>query len=191
MAKIAQVVANGAVTNCFLVDDAATLSNGAISLPNGETISPGVGETFFIQTGAGIGWAVSGGSLVAPTPAPVTYTKDDLVAYANAYQWRLATSGHNVSIGGTSYLFPTDDVSLSLMTGKAVRLQMSGAPTSVDWQLPSGFVTISAADFLTCAAALADWVQSTFEALRPVLAAISAGTITTEAAVGAASWPTP
>jgi hypothetical protein len=192
--QIVQEVVGGVVVNTLLVDAAATLSGGVLSLPGGATMSPPTGSSFMIQPGAGIGWTLSGGALIAPAaptlPAPTTA---QLLAYANAKQWTLATGGHNVTIEGTSYLFATDPTSLALITGNALRLQQSGAPTSVLWQFSStgAFVTISAADFLTTADNIADWVQSTFAALETVMAAITAATITTEAAIDAAAWPAP
>jgi hypothetical protein len=51
------------------------------------------------------------------------------------------------------------------------------------------FTTIAAADFLTAATTIADFVQSTFNTLATVLSVISAGTITTFAEIHSASWP--
>ena len=191
MAKF-QVIKNGGCVNLLSVDDSATLVQGSVTLADSSVLAPPDGATIMNQPGAEIGWVVSGDVLIAPVePPPPPMTKIQLFEYANALQWRLATGGHQISIGGTSYLFPTDSMSLSLMTGKAVRLQLPGAPTSVDWQVPSGYVTFSASDFLTCAAALADWMQATFEALKPVLAAIQSGLTTTTGQIDAAIWPTP
>lgn len=113
----------------------------------------------------------------------------DPAAYANAKQWALATGGYTVTIGGTPIVFPTDPVSMGLITGKAARLAQPNPPTSFEWQTPTGFISIPAAEFLGAATAVADFVQATFTALAAVLAAIEAGTITTIAAVDAAAWP--
>lgn len=116
----------------------------------------------------------------------------DLTAYANAKQWKIAVGGHSVTINGAAVFFATDETSFSLITGKAARLQLSGAPASVDWQTgPTTFVTIAAADFIAAAANVADWMQSTWDVLKQVLAAITAGTITTMAQVDSPPSPIP
>lgn len=124
-----------------------------------------------------------------PSTGIAAPTKASLADYANAKQWALATGGHNVTIDGTSYLFATDPTSLSLIAGKALRLQQANAPASVAWQFASGFATIAAADFVSASINIADWVQSTFTILETVLAAITSGSITTQDQIDAASWP--
>ena len=179
------------VDNALLFDNATTFVGGVITTPDGIFPAAPSGESYMQQEGAGVGWKLVSGALVRPPARALpVLSKDQLSAYANAFQWRHATGGHNVTIGGSPHLFATDNVSLSLMTGKAVRFMQPGAPTSVNWQIASGFVTISAADFAAAADNIADWVQSTFDALGVVLAAITAGTITTAAEVDAATWPT-
>jgi len=190
MSKIIQLVQGGVVANVLQFDDTAVLSGGVLTV-GGMPFAAPAGGTFMQQDGARKGWELSGGVLVAPTVIAPTLTADELVAYANAKQWALATGGHTVTVGGAAYLFPSDVTSMALMTGKVLRLQLPSAPTTVDWQLPSGFVTFAAADFITASAAIADFVQSTFAALQPVLAAIAAATMTTTAQIDAASWPTP
>lgn len=113
----------------------------------------------------------------------------DPLAYANAKQWALAVGGYTITISGTPIQFQTDPVSMGLITGKAARLAQPNPPASFDWQTPTGFVTIAAADFLAAATAIADFVQSTFTALAVVQAAIASGQITTIAGVDAAAWP--
>lgn len=186
-----QHVTNNVVDNVFLVDDASTLVNGVLTTPDGPFPAPQSGEVYMSQAGAGIGWTLSGGVLSAPAVTPRVLSKTELAAYANELQWRLATGGHTVSVAGTPRRFATDLTSQALITGKAVRFEQASPPASVAWQFESGFVTISAADFLTAAVAIADWVQSTFDALPAVLAAIASGSITTTAQVDSASWPTP
>ena len=191
MSKRFQVIEGGVVVNVLSFDDTAQLSGNSINVTGQPTFPAPDGTTLNAQDGAGIGWLWNGTALVAPTRTEPTRTRDELTLFANSYQWNLASGGHNVTVAGASRLFTTDDVSLSLMTGKAVRLMQAGAPTNVVWQMPGEFITINAADFLTLASAIADWVQSTFDALPAVLAAIQAGTITTFSQVKSASWPTP
>jgi hypothetical protein len=131
-------------------------------------------------------WTEQGG--FAP-PAPIVPTKNELSAYANKKQWELATGGFTATVAGTPCTFETDTISQGLITGKAVRFAQVNPPASVDWQFATGFVTISASDFMTAAIAVADFVQSTFDALKTVFAAIQADTITDTAGVDAAAWP--
>lgn len=124
-----------------------------------------------------------------PPTGLTTPTTATLAAYANAKQWALATSGYTITVNSAPLVFPSDVVSMGLITGKAARLAQPNPPVSFDWQTPTGFVTIAAADFISVATQIADFVQSTFTALAVVFAAIEAGTITTTAEVDAASWP--
>ena len=131
-----------------------------------------------------------------PASGLVPPTQAQLIAYANAKQWALATGGYTTSltpVGGSgpqSITFPTDDVSLGLINGKVARFAYANPPTSTDWQTgPATFVDISAADFPIAAAQIADFIQSSFDAVKPILAAIAAGTITTTAQIDAAAWP--
>jgi hypothetical protein len=119
-------------------------------------------------------------------PGVVVQTVQGLTGYANAKQWSLATAGFTVPIGGKNITFTTDEISMALITGKAVRFMQPGAPASTQWQTgPTTFITIAAADFLTAATAIADFMQSTFDKLAVVLSGIAAGTITTKAGVDA------
>lgn len=186
-----QMVQGGVVANVLLFDDGAALNGNAVALPDGSTFTPPEGATLMAQAGANIGWTLSGGTLGAPAqgnpPAP---TKPQLTAYANALQWGLASGGVTITVAGTPRLWNTDPISLSLITGMAVRLTHGlSPPATVDWQFAAAFVTISAADFMLAATAVSDWILSTFVVLKAVLAAIEAGSISTFAQVDSASWP--
>lgn len=116
--------------------------------------------------------------------------KSSLVEYANIKQWALATGGFTVTIEGVERTFATDTVSQSLITGKALRLQQPNPPVTVGWQFgAASFVSISAANFMSAAILIADFVQATFDTLNGVMAGIANGTITTAAQVDAAAWP--
>lgn len=105
----------------------------------------------------------------------------DLVAYANAKQWELATSGYTTTIGGKSLTFATDINSQALLGGKVARLGQANPPTSVNWQFETGFVTLAAADFVAAAIKIADFVQATFDALKTIEAEIAASPPTIKA----------
>ena len=121
-------------------------------------------------------------SLAAPTQAL-------LAAYANAKQWALATDGFTVTIASMARIFPTDVVSMGLITGKAARVGQPSPPATINWQFSDGFVSITAAEFLAAATQVADFVQATFDALEPILASIADGSTTTTTQVDAAAWP--
>lgn len=137
------------------------------------------------STTAAIGDTYSNGTFTPPAP-----TQAQLVAYANGKQQALMTGGYTITLPEGTITFATDISSMSLITGKAVRLQQANAPASVDWQTgPTTFTTIVAADFITAATDIADFVQATFDALQPIFSGIAAGTITATAQIDAATWP--
>ncbi len=161
-------------------------------LEKGYTAWPWPKDEFGAVTTTALDAALAVCGLPATGLTPPTTAQ--LIAYANAKQWALATGGYTVTltpVGGsaTALLWATDPISQALVTGKAVRLQQTGAPTSTVWQFPTGFETLAAADFIAVAMQIADFVQATFTALEPVLAAIAAGTITAAAQIDAAAWP--
>lgn len=133
------------------------------------------------------GWTYDGTTYAAPVVPPPTQA--ELLAYANGKQWNLATGGYTVTVNSAPLVFASDVVSMGLITGKAARLAQPNPPASFVWQTPTGFISIAAASFISVATQLADFVQSTFDALEPVQASIVSASITTFAAVDAATWP--
>ena len=151
-----------------------------------QVFGEALGSTFVACDGTvQQGWTYDGHSFSAPPPPPPP-TAEDLIAYANGVQWQKATGGYTKTVGGASLTFPTDATSQALITGKAVRLGQPNPPATVDWQFPTGFVTMQAADFLADAVKIADFVQATFDTLKTVMTEITAGTITTTAQIDAA-----
>jgi hypothetical protein len=173
--------------------------------PAGFVFSSAAGNYVPLDDPAYRAWLATGKSpvptsteagLIATLAARGIYadTKLGLIAYANAKQWALATGGYTATINGAKIAFPTDESSQQLIAAKVVRLQEANAPASINWQVPSGFVAIAAADFRTVATAIADFVQATFDALESVLAAINSGQIANREAVdipppGLRAWP--
>lgn len=118
----------------------------------------------------------------------------ELLAYANAKQWALATGGFVYTPpGGSPYpRFVTTVDALSLMAGKVQRLDQPSPPVSFLWQFDAvTFVAIPAADFTAAAVACADFVQETFDTLAEVTARIvgPGADIATFADIDAATWP--
>jgi hypothetical protein len=168
----------------------AYIQNGSVlATVDQDTVPPEVPGFEIVEApdGTTIGMVFADGAF-GPAPAPV-YSKEDLLSYANGKQWSLATGGYEVTVGGNALVFATDALSQGLITGKALRLQQANAPATVRWQFASGYEEISAADFLAVSIKIADFIQSTFDALQPVLASIAAGTITDPAGVDSAAWP--
>ena len=67
--------------------------------------------------------------------------------------------------------------------------QLPGAPATFNWQSTNEFVTLTGAQVVSMAIAIAIYIQHTFTALNTVTASIKAGTITTTAQVDAFAWP--
>lgn len=127
-------------------------------------------------------------------PTPFALSTMDLLAYANAKQWALATGGFVYTPpGGSPYpRFATTVDALSLMAGKVQRLDQPSPPVSFLWQFDAvTFVAIPAADFTAAAVACADFVQETFDTLAEVTARIvgPGADIATFADIDAATWP--
>jgi hypothetical protein len=68
--SIAQIIMAGVVVNVIAVDPAAVISSDGLKItwPGGEFDAP-AGSKFMAQAGAGIGWTLVSGVLIAP-PAP-------------------------------------------------------------------------------------------------------------------------
>lgn len=118
------------------------------------------------------------------------YPAGMLTTYANAKQWGLAIGGYTITLSGVVCTFQSYPESMTLITGKAVRLGQPNPPATIEWQFATGSVTLSAADFMLAANAMADFVQATFDTLlTEVLPGLAVGTITTRAQIDAAAWP--
>ena len=119
------------------------------------------------------------GVTIAPyVPPPV-----DLVAYSTDKRWRVETGG--ISFNGI--LVPTDDRAKLLLLGAATNM----APGSSAPLIVAGvnYGTLTDVQFKAINAAVIAHVQATFSVLASVLAAITAGTITTTQQIDFAAWP--
>ena len=118
--------------------------------------------------------------------------KSRLVNYANTYQWNLATGGFTMTIDTVPRKFATDAESQSLIDSTAHRLEQADGPATVDWQFDTHVVvTVQAADFISAASKIMDFVHATFSTLQNVMAGIDAGTILSEGDIDNAAWPEP
>lgn len=187
-----QVIENSAVINVIAVPDGASVAEDGASVAWGAgevgvTIDAPANGRFMMQDGAGIGWLLADSALVAPAEPVAAASPEQLVAYANAAQWRCATGGYQMTIAGDLIPFSTSEVAMNMIAGKVARLGQPGAPVTVNWQIgPTSFQEIAAADFIAASIEIADFVQATFDALPPIFAGIADGTITTTAQIDAA-----
>lgn len=121
---------------------------------------------------------------------PAAYTAD-LITYANARQWAVATGGYRYTptTGGNPIDFATTEASIAVMNAAYNRLSAPNPPTSVRWQTgPTSFSAIPSATFKSAAVAVFDFVQATFDALYSTLTQIQAGSLTTFEQIDAL-WP--
>lgn len=115
-------------------------------------------------------------------PAPGTYSKGQLIAYANAKQSALSASGTSVNVGTTDtpqmIHADTDPGSLALLSGAATVAGVNPSQT-FHW-VPANDqpITLTAAQITALFIAVSAFIQSTFSALASVIAAINSGTIT-------------
>lgn len=138
-----------------------------------------------------LAWLEAGGG---PTPISsmdelaqvfaAQYPAGMLLTYANARQWAKVIGGYATTIGEQQIVFPTTPESMSLISGKAQRLEQPDPPTTINWQVGvTSFIDIAAADFTELATEIADFVQETFDTLKTVFDQIGSGAITTRAQV--------
>lgn len=116
----------------------------------------------------------------APVPAPITPA--DLVAYAADARWRREVGG--IVVDGLR--IATDDRSKLLIAGARIQAEADPAWSTV-WTAADGSRhPVSSAQVIAISAAVLDHVDACFRRQGDVLAAITAGTITTKAEIDAA-----
>ncbi|MDE1991665.1 MAG: DUF4376 domain-containing protein [Rhizobiaceae bacterium] len=141
-------------------------------------------ETILVAN-VGPDWPEAPASLLAvvagwsPDPVPV-----DLPAYAAAKRYAVEPGGIVVNGAG----IPTDRQSQAMITG-AYSYVEANPSTTVQFKTNSGFVEMNAAQVTAIANAVGAHVQASFAEEATVVAAITAGTITTTAEIDAAAWP--
>jgi len=190
---IVQIVENGVVVNAIVLPDGATIASGgaAATLPDGGSYPAPVDATLMSQTGAAIGWGLSGGVLAPPVVTAPAATMAQLRAYANAkLQALLAIARPYTLASGVSVLC---DANSDTMIGLD-RLASWGAanPTAtMAWTDNFATVTtISGAEVVALDAAVPAYWQSVYAELAIVMSAIAAATMTTTAEIEASAWPT-
>jgi hypothetical protein len=141
-------------------------------------------------------WMFNGTTFAQPSAG--NYTSAQLAAYAQYKQGQIMGGGISVNVGTSAapqnVEASTSTTSLILLQGAASIAQTNSAAT-FQWVESTGVsVTLTAAQMLTIFSAVTTFMQATFNVLASVLAAITAGTITTKAQVDAppspiAAWP--
>jgi hypothetical protein len=141
-------------------------------------------------------WLFNGTTFAQPSAG--NYTPAQLAAYAQDKQGQIMVGGISVNVGTSAapqnVEASTSTASLVLLQGAAAMAQASSSAT-FQWVESTGVtVTLTAAQVLAILSAVTTFMQSTFSVLSAVLAAITAGTITTKAEVDTppspiAAWP--
>jgi hypothetical protein len=124
-------------------------------------------------------WLFNGATFVQP--AAGQYTKAQLTGYA-------ASKRYDVEVGGmtiTGIPIATDRQSQAMING-AFNLASQNAALALQFKTESGFVSLTAAQIIGIAVAVATHVQNCFAKEAEVGAAIAAGSISDLAAIDAA-----
>jgi hypothetical protein len=128
-------------------------------------------------------------------PGVVMQTPTGLAAYANAKQNTIANGGISVNVGTTAapqnVEASTNTANLILLQGAASLAQANSSAT-FQWVQSNGVaITLTATQVPTILSAVQTFLQETFTTLAGVLAAVTAGTITTRAQVDTPPSPIP
>lgn len=133
--------------------------------------------------GVAPGWSWDGTTVAPAIESAVSH--DDLIRHAAIVRYRVETTGATIS----GRRIATDRESRALIDRLATWLGRNADVASVAFKALDGWASIPRADMLALPDALEARTQACFAAEQTVVAAIVAGTITTYAAVEAASWP--
>lgn len=129
-------------------------------------------------------------------PTDAGLVKSQLLAHAAAKQKTITSGGISVNVGTSGSPInveaQTDTASLIMLQG-AFTIAAANNAASFNWVQDTGAsVTLTASQMTTIFNAVTAFIQSTFNTLSAVLAAINAGTVTTTAQVDAfasPAWP--
>ena len=169
-------VLDGVVVEVIPVPDGLVIGQDIYTPEMAATLVPATADTTERMT-----WD---GHEFGPVPAPPPPTKAALKAYAADKRWRVETGG--ITVAGAT--IATDRDSQSMITG-AFAYSQAHPDQPISYKANSGWVTLDAATLAAIASAVGAHVQASFAIEATVVAAIDAGTITTFAAIDAASWP--
>lgn len=129
-------------------------------------------------------------TLVAKIPDDVSaqilaYDKNDakprLRAYAAAKRWDVQTSG----VAWSGQTVPTTDDARSTVAQAIQSIDIGILAAPVGWKLPNGFSLLTRAQIVEMAQAMTAHVQAAFTAEASAVAAIMAGSITTQEQIDA------
>jgi Domain of unknown function (DUF4376) len=133
--------------------------------------------------------------LAGVCPGLVAQFPAGLIAYAQSKQQAIAVGGITVNVGTVGSALnieaSTDTSSLIMVQGAATLAQAAPTQTFTWVQNNGASVSLTAAQVTQIFGAVATFIQSTFTQLSQVVAAISAGTITTRAQVDSPPSPVP
>lgn len=144
-----------------------------------------VADLLEAPSGVAVGWVVSGGALVPPTP-PAPPSKDELKAYAAARRWAAETGGCEWN----GHTVATDRESQAKLIAEFVALGGGLRTDGSPWKMADGsFVGLTNAQAAAMIGAAHAHIAGAFAIEAAVCAGIEGGTITTTAAIDAAGWP--
>jgi hypothetical protein len=194
----AQIVTSGVVTNSIVVDSSAALSSGGTVLTfAGGSLTVPSGSVFMLQAGAGIGWTLVDGVLVAPSsPSPPTPTQAQLNAAAFSQVQTLLSNSRVYAVAGVTMPAGVSGISCDALASsadvQAINTWGSANPTSTQQWTDNAFnvFTLTGTQAVTFSDEVLAYGQSVYAELATVVTAIASGSITTLARVTSAAWPT-
>jgi hypothetical protein len=120
--------------------------------------------------------------LAEKAPGACVPSSGGLTAYAAAARYAKETGG--ITVSGVA--MPTDRETQAQLSGAYAYVQATPAAT-IQWKLANGsFASLTAAEIIAIATAVAAHVQACFAAEATVVAEIAAGTMTTKAQIDSA-----
>ncbi|MGD9766592.1 MAG: hypothetical protein AB7U62_03030 [Pseudolabrys sp.] len=115
----------------------------------------------------------------------------NLTQYANDKQWHLATGGFTIEFnGGPTVTFATDTIGVAMLQMHAARQQQPAPPATVQWQIgETQFVDLTGQQVQVAFARVTDFINGTFDVLKPLLADIDTGRVRSVVEIDAYAWP--
>jgi hypothetical protein len=190
-----QIVAAGVCTCVAAFPDGATIAAGGASVtwtggatdaPVSESLNAPAGEIFMNQPGAGVGWTLVNGVLVAPTA-----NVNGLRAYANSKATALRAAARTYALtGGVNVLCDATEATGTDLIG-LLTWGTANPTATTNWVDDNGgVVTLTGAQCVALANAVLAYGQSVYAVLAAAMNGIANATIASPAQIDALTWPT-
>lgn len=194
---ILQVVTSGVVANIIAVPSDAVIAAGEASATwSGGGYPAPLNSVLMQQDGAGIGWTLSGGVLIAPSATATSLTKPQLQAAAWAKSQTLLSTSRLYAPAGVTMPSGVTGISCDALSSSdnLQGLNIWGMSSPVGTQPWTDNVynvfTLTGAQGVAFADSVLAYGQSVYAALATVVTAINSGSVTTLAQIASAAWPT-